>query len=154
VADDAVSTLRLPAATGSTAGGTAGPVTGHAEEDGGRIEGRGRTEIADRVLERLAARFALDVPGVVRHSSGPPLSGLGSDLPEVTAESAGERVRLRLRVAVRWESSAHEVAAAVREDVRRRLGAMTGKSVDRVDVVVSALVPSSRVPEGDRKRVR
>ncbi|EYR61850.1 hypothetical protein N866_15090, partial [Actinotalea ferrariae CF5-4] len=121
--------------------------------DEGPVVGRGRTVIADRVLERLAARLALEVPGVVRHSSGPPLSGLGSDLPEASAESAGERVRVRVRVAVRWETPAHEVAAAVREQVRQRLGAVTGKSVDRVDVVVGALLPPSRVRTDDTRRV-
>jgi uncharacterized alkaline shock family protein YloU len=110
--------------------------------------------IADRVLERLAMRIALDVPGVVRHASGPPLSGLGDDLPEASAEAAGERVRLRLRVAVRWEEPAHEVAAAVRSTVRDRLGAITGKRIDRVDVVVGAVLPSARVAENRGRRVR
>lgn len=156
MADDAAATLRLPTATGSSARPPAtgehagGPVDG----DGDRIEGRGRTTIADRVIERLARRVALDVPGVVRHSSGPPLGGLGQELPEASAETAGERIRLRLRVAVRWETPAHEVAAAVREQVRRRLGAITGKSIDRVDVVVGALLPSSRVPDEQGRRVR
>ncbi|WP_225752802.1 Asp23/Gls24 family envelope stress response protein [Actinotalea sp. Marseille-Q4924] len=150
MAEDADSTLRLPAATGATAASPGRPPGGRVEP----LEGRGRTEIADRVLERLAARFALEVPGVVRHSSGPPLGGLGEHLPDASAESAGERVRVKLRLAVRWETPAHEVAAAVREDVRRRLTAATGKSVDRVDVVVGALLPSSRVPEDTGRRVQ
>lgn len=166
--EDAASTLRLP--SGSTASSTTAsrsssssvvatvPVgPGDPTADGssdGPVVGRGRTVVADRVLERLAARIALDVPGVVRHSSGPPLSGLGTDLLEASAETAGERVRLRLRLAVRWEVPAHEVAAQVREQVRERLGATTGKSIDRVDVVVGALLPSSRVPQDEGRRVR
>lgn len=168
MAEDADSTLRLP--SGSTAAPTTasrsssptvvasgssvtvGPGTDASTD--GAVLGRGRTVIADRVLERLARRIALDVPGVVRHSSGPPLSGLGDDLPEAAAETAGERVRLRLRVAVRWEEPAREVAGAVRATVRDRLGAITGKSIDRVDVVVGALLPSSRVAEDRGRRVR
>ena len=79
MADDAVAraggaTRRLPAV--SDAEGT------------GPVEGRGRTAIADRVLERLAARMALDVPGVVRHSTGLDLGPLGVTYPSASAESS------------------------------------------------------------------
>lgn len=110
---------------------------------------RGRTTIADRVFQALAVRMALEVPGVVRDSAGPAvLSKVTGSLPDASVESAGERVRLTLEVAVTWESEVRSVAAEVRSHVRSRLAETTGKSVDRVDVTVTKLVPTaSTTPE-------
>ena len=117
------------------------------------LAGRGRTVVADRVVERLARRFTLEVPGVVRQSTGPDLvSALTPDLPKVSVESAGDRVRLDLRIAVAWEHEARAVASAVQRSVRRRVVEATGKAVDRVDVTVVALVPASGRPS-ERRRV-
>lgn len=104
--------------------------------------GPGRTTIADRVYEQLATRMSLDVPGVVPFSAGPELlSRLTATLPSASVESAGDRVRLRLQVAVAWEAEAVTVAAAVRRQVGERIARTTGKTVDRVDVTVARLVP-------------
>jgi uncharacterized alkaline shock family protein YloU len=112
----------------------------------------GRTTIADKVLERLAAGAALEVPGVVRHRAGPEvLSAVTSDAPRVSVEVAGERLRIDIKVAVEWEASAQEVAAQLRRHVGEHVGRLTGKTVDRVDVAVTALVPAS--PE-TRRRVQ
>lgn len=113
-----------------------------ATDDRGRLEGRGRTRISSGVLERIAVRAALEVPGAVRHTPGPDaLAALTSSLPRASAENAGERVAVALSVAAEWPAGAVEVAAAVREHVRDRLAAITGRQVDRVDVTVAALVP-------------
>lgn len=105
--------------------------------------GPGRTTIADRVYEQLAARMSLDVPGVVPYSAGPgPLSGLTPTLPSASVESAGERVRLRLQVAVAWEAEVVAVASELRRQVGERMAATTGKTVDRVDVTVARLIPA------------
>lgn len=104
--------------------------------------GPGRTTISDRVYEQLATRMALDVPGVVAYSAGPELlQRLTATLPSAAVESAGDRVRLQLQVAVAWEAGAVEVAAEVRRHVSERLARTTGKTVDRVDVTVARLVP-------------
>lgn len=109
------------------------------------IEGRGRTVIADRVLERLAARIALEVPGVFRHSRGPDvLAPLTASLPRADAEAAGERVLLGLQLAVAWDVAALDVAAQVRSRVRDRLSQVTGKLVDRVDVTIDVLLTPSQ----------
>lgn len=124
------------------------------DDEDDALRGRGRTTIADRVIEGLAARIALDVPGVVRHSSGGP-GPLGSTLPTASVEQAGDRVRIALRVAVDWAAATHDVAAGVRDGVRDRLAEVTGKVVDRVDVTVAALVPEGRRTDGARgRRVR
>jgi uncharacterized alkaline shock family protein YloU len=117
---------------------------------------RGRTTIADRVLEQLATRYALDVPGVVSHSVGPDaLSSVTPTLPRVSAGSDGDRVEVDLRIAVGWDRQAAEVARAVRGAVRDRLASATGKRVERVDVTVSAFVPGGGDrPSGPRRRVQ
>lgn len=107
------------------------------------------------MLERLATRAALDVPGVLRHSAGPEvLSAVTTSWPKATADSAGERVSVKLSLALDWDASATEVAAQVRERVRERLVEQTGKSVDRVDVTVAALVSSGRRDAGRDRRVQ
>jgi len=101
----------------------------------------GTTTIADKVLERLAARAALEVPGVLRHSVGPDvLSAITSDLPRASAETAGDRVSIDLKVALDWQAPAHEAAAALRAHLREQLERQTGKTVDRVDVTIAALL--------------
>jgi uncharacterized alkaline shock family protein YloU len=116
------------------------------------LTGRGRTTIAPSVVERLAARSCLEVPGVVRHVPGPEvLSAFAGSLPSASAENAGERVAVRVSVAVEWPAGAADVARAVREHTRNRLAELTGKTVDRVDVTVAALVPPV-TSEGRRVR--
>jgi len=117
------------------------------------LEGRGSTTIADKVLEQVARRLALEVPGVVRHSSGGP-GPLGTTLPTASVQRAGDRARLSLTVAVQWEAPVQRVAADLRDTVRRRLGDVTGATIDRVDVTVAALVPEGRrTDRPERRRV-
>ncbi len=112
----------------------------------------GRTTIADKVLERLAAGAALEVPGVVRHRPGPDvLSAVTSDAPRVSVDVAGERVWIDLKVAVEWEACAKDVASELRRHVGEHVSRLTGKTVDRVDVTVGAFVPASA---GTRRRVQ
>lgn len=144
---DAVPTGSTPVAPGRGAVRREQPEGAQLEERhaGPPLEGRGRTIIEDRVLETLAARTALDVPGVVRHTPGPDvLSAFNDTLPAASAESAGDRVRLRMRVAVDWDSEVRDVAGQVRTTVRERLARSTGKVIDRVDVTVAALVVGSQ----------
>lgn len=122
------------------------------EETAGSATGRGRTTIADKVIERIAARAALEVPAVVRHNTGPEmLSAVTSNLPRVSAETAGDRLGVELTVALDWAASAHEAAADVRRHVGEQLERLTGKTVDRVDVTVAALVTGSAA--GRERRV-
>lgn len=122
---------------------------------GDTVASRGRTTIADKVLELLATRAALDIPGVLRHSAGPELlSAVTASWPQATADSAGERVNVTLSLALDWDASARDVAARVRDHVRQRLVEQTAKSVDRVDITVAALVPSKKQDAGRERTVR
>lgn len=130
---------------------TTTPLPAPGAPDESRLEGRGRTTIADKVLERLARRVALEVPGVVRHSSGGP-GPLGSTLPTSSVERGGDRARVTLSLAVAWATPAQAVAAEVRDAVRRHLADQTGTAIDRVDVTVAALVPEGRRTDRDQRR--
>lgn len=114
---------------------------------------RGRTVVADRAVQRLARRFALEVDGVVPRSTGPSIvSALTSDLPTVTVESAGNRTWLDVRIAVAWERPACAVAAQVQRSLVERVAEATGTVVDRVDVTVTTLVPPGSA-SSERRRV-
>ncbi len=113
-----------------------------AAEQGGDPGGRGRLQISDRALGRLARAVALDVPGVVRQGRGPHvLSGVISGYPGVQVEQSGGRVRFGLDLAVLWDAPVQEVAEQVRGQVRSRVAELSGCPVDRADVMVAALVP-------------
>ncbi|MCK6210710.1 Asp23/Gls24 family envelope stress response protein [Georgenia sp. EYE_87] len=115
----------------------------------------GRTTIADKVVEQLAARTALEVPGVVRHAPGPDvLSTFTSTLPQASAETAGEHLTISVRVAVDWGASAQKVAEDVRRHVRDTLQRSTGKTVDRVNVTVAALLTAGQRTQDEGRRVR
>lgn len=114
---------------------------------------RGRTTIADRVLETLAARYALGVPGVVRHSPGPDvLSSLTQTYPRVSADTDSGAVHVDIKLAVEWTAHAAAVAVAVRRTVRDQLRATTGQRVESVDVTVTALVPPGHQRSSEANR--
>lgn len=114
---------------------------------------RGRTTYADRALERLAWRYALEVPGVEPQTTGPEMiAAITPSLPQASVEQAGDRLRLDVRIAVAWGAHARAVASRVRSDVARRLAESTGKTVDRVDVTVAGLVRQSAVDRTTGRR--
>lgn len=112
-------------------------------------EDRGRLEIAEQVVERVAAIAACEVPGVRRVGSGLE-SVVGRRYPKVRAQVAGGHVRVRVDVAVGWPAPLARTAAAVRTRVRERLSALVGLTVDVVDVTVATV----EVPTRDDRRVQ
>lgn len=106
---------------------------------------RGRLVIADRVVEKVASIAAAEVEGVVASGSG--LGGLfGHRYPRADATVAGERARVHVEVAVSWPMPLAQVAAAVRQQVGRRLDELVGLAVDAVDVTAATLVTASPHP--------
>ncbi len=100
---------------------------------------RGSLVVHDRVVERLAARAALNTAGIRPHSGG--LDKLtGRDLPRVRVQIAGDRVHAGLDVAVAWPSPLPTVTAAVQRNVADALTAWAGLHVDAVDVAVLSVV--------------
>jgi len=122
---------------------------------------RGRLEVADRVVQRIAEAAAAGVDGVApRTTSDGSLTGsvttavggaLGRSLPRASCVVAGSRVRVEVEVATLWPRPAAEVAARVRDGVAERLETLAGVRVDAVAVTVAKVV---RATTPARARVR
>lgn len=111
---------------------------------------RGSLTVHDKVVERLAARAALDTPGVLPHSGG--LDKLtGRDLPRVRVQVAGDRVRAGLDVAVAWPLSLPAVTAAVQRNVAQALTTLAALHVDGVDVSVLSVIADSPEQQPGRR---
>ena len=115
---------------------------------------RGRTRIADRVVEKVAARAVAEVDnatGVARRVLGVPLGTAGDDeQARVSADVDGTVVLVGVSMAVRWPAPVRTVARQVRTHVIDRVHELTGLEVAEVDIEVTTLVVDS---EGDDRRV-
>jgi uncharacterized alkaline shock family protein YloU len=118
----------------------------------------GTISINDRVVEKMAARAAVEIPDAGAAASrflGRSMAGasaLGArqtnltDLPKTSADVDGSRVILDLSISVRWPASVPEVSDAVREHIRSRVGELTGLIVTEVSISVTALVTQLPAP--------
>lgn len=126
----------MTAATGSVAGGADGQT-----DTAGT---RGRTTIADRAVEKIAAMAA----GEVERASGSPRRLLGttfgrpnsSTRPRASAKVDETTVSLKLSVSVEYPSPVRDVAAEVRERVARRIYELTGLKVTEIDITVPSFL--------------
>jgi uncharacterized alkaline shock family protein YloU len=140
------STTLLPAASGARPGRTE----------------LGLISINDRVVEKMAARAATEIPDAGAAASrflGRSMAGasaLGARetsltaLPKTSADVDGSRVIVDLSISVRWPASVPEVSDAVREHVRARVGELAGLTVTEVSISVTALL--TRLPAPPRVR--
>jgi uncharacterized alkaline shock family protein YloU len=122
------------------------------------VERRGRTEIADRVLERIAARTLAEVDqagGSVRRVLGVPLGrddpGGG---PQVSAEVDGHLATLRMTISVAYPTPIRQVAHQLRERITTRVGELTGLQVRQVDITVASLTRGGSRSVEPGRRVR
>jgi uncharacterized alkaline shock family protein YloU len=118
-------------------------------------EQRGRTTIADRVVEKIAGQAAIEVD----HVTGVPRRVLGQTLGKVKADSQarasakvdGSLVSISVRVAVEYPTPVRSAAAAVRQHVMSTVHALCGLDVVEVHVDVphfyssAATTPTRRV---------
>ncbi|MFB7504968.1 Asp23/Gls24 family envelope stress response protein [Streptomyces broussonetiae] len=114
---------------------------------GGDPAGRGRTTIADGVVEKIAGLAARDVVGV--HAMGSGLArtfgvvrdrvpgGSKSVSRGVKAEVGEVQTALDLEIVVDYGVSITDVARAVRENVIAAVERMTGLEVVEVNIAVS-----------------
>lgn len=111
-------------------------------------ETRGRTRIADRVLEKIAACALLEIDqagGAARRLLGVPLGpGRGGGAPGVTAHVDGGLATLRMRIQVVYPAPIRDVTGRLRAHVRARVGELTGLDVRQVDIDVARLVQPDR----------
>jgi uncharacterized alkaline shock family protein YloU len=125
----------------------------------------GRTELGmisinDRVVEKMAARAAAEIPDAGQAAPrilGHSVTGAGAfgarrtnltAPPKASADVDGSVVVLDLSISVRWPASVPEVSAAVREHVRARVSELTGLTVTEVSIAVTDLV--TRLPAASR----
>lgn len=113
-------------------------------------EARGRTEIADRVLERIAARAVSEVAqagGAARRLLGVPL---GRDTvraaARATAHVDGQIATVQLRMSVIYPAPIRETTRRVRDQIMTRVGELTGLDVRQVDIEIARLIPPGTEP--------
>ncbi|MCB5907314.1 Asp23/Gls24 family envelope stress response protein [Streptomyces pinistramenti] len=134
--------------------GASGGASGGATASGGARGGvdpasRGRTTIADGVVEKIAGLAARDVAGVHAMGSGfartlgavrdrvPGGGRSGTVTRGVKAEVGEVQTALDLEIVVEYGVSIADVARAVREEVISAVERMTGLEVVEVNIAVS-----------------
>jgi uncharacterized alkaline shock family protein YloU len=118
----------------------------------------GTISISSRVVQKLAARAAVEVPdagAAAPRVMGRSVTGaraLGgrqtslTALPRAEAEVDGSTAALALWVSIRWPASVPGVSAAVREHVRDRLRTLAGLEVTEVSISVTDLAAEPSPP--------
>ncbi|MEV4467648.1 Asp23/Gls24 family envelope stress response protein [Micromonospora echinofusca] len=121
----------------------------------------GQIIIADRVVEKIAARAVLEVPdagGAAPRVFGRAVPGAGHlgirrsslrQAPKAAADVDGRTVYLNVAISTRWPASIAQVSTQVREHVRTRVHDLTGLTVAEIRITVTGLVtglaPTDRV---------
>lgn len=95
----------------------------------------GQSVVSPEVLAAYAADAAREVPGVLGLVDG----GLPRQRGVRVTSAEGAAVRVELRLALAWGTSAAEVGRAVQERVAGYLETMADVRPDAVDVVVAEL---------------
>jgi uncharacterized alkaline shock family protein YloU len=104
---------------------------------------RGRLEIADRVIERIAAQAAAEVD----RATGTPRRVLGvsvgspTDRPDVSARVDGPIAIVDVVMSVAWPAPVTQVTEQVRARIVQHLADLAGVRAAQVDIRVTALVP-------------
>ncbi|MEU3010406.1 Asp23/Gls24 family envelope stress response protein [Nocardia asteroides] len=96
----------------------------------------GTTTVGERAVRRIAERAAREVAGVEPGA-------------QVNAQVVGTGATLRVRLPVRYPQPVGRVTAECRAHLIARTEELTGLTVPRVDIEVSAMVP-----EPPERRVR
>ncbi|MDW4910317.1 Asp23/Gls24 family envelope stress response protein [Streptomyces sp. ADMS] len=128
-------------------------------------EPRGRTTIADGVVEKIAGIAARETPGIHalgggftrtmgamrdRVPGGQPSAGRG-----VKVEVGEKQTAIDLQVVVEYGVSISDVAADVRDNVITAVERMTGLEVVEVNIAVNDVhLPDEDVPETTEGRVQ
>ena len=132
---------------------------------GGDPGSRGRTTIADGVVEKITGMAARDVAGVHALGSGMARTfgavrdrvpgGSKSVTRGVKAEVGEKQTALDLEIVVEYGVSISDVARDVRENVVAAVERMTGLEVVEVNIAVSDVkLPDEEDEEPDEPRIR
>jgi uncharacterized alkaline shock family protein YloU len=115
---------------------------------------RGRTEISDRVVERIAGQAVAEAEHAAGAASRFLGIKLGSDtqdtFAQATARVDGQLATIQLTLTVIYPHPVRQVTRAVRDQVISRVGELTGLDVRQVDIDIASLI----VPDRERRRVQ
>ena len=105
-------------------------------------EQRGRVDVADQVVEKIAVAALAETDGV-GGATGTVDRMLGRDesggRPRVTASVSGRSVRLDARISVGFPSPVAATCDRARAHVVQQVQSLTGLDMARVDIAVAAL---------------
>ncbi|MEH0579253.1 Asp23/Gls24 family envelope stress response protein [Streptomyces sp. NBC_00377] len=134
---------------------------------GGAPGSRGRTTVADVVVEKIAGMAARDVLGVYALGSGfarsmgsmrerMPGAGSGKSATRGVSVEVGElQAAIDLEIVVEYGVSITDVAGAVRENVISAVERMAGREVVEVNITVSDVkLPEDEDESEDRQRIQ
>jgi len=117
-------------------------------------DGRGGLTVAGGAVERIAARAITELDGIGGAASR--VLGIavgGEDLGQgakVSANVTGSTTTLDVRLSVTYPLSVRATTETAREHLIRRVGELSGLTVTRVDITVTALHSA----EAETRRVR
>jgi uncharacterized alkaline shock family protein YloU len=156
---------KRPEVPGTGAGGETLAKPSPQRRGGGDPASRGRTTIADGVVEKIAGLAARDVVGV--HALGSGLARTFGAVRErvpgttrsvtrgVNAEVGEVQTALDLEIVVDYGVSIADVAGAVRENVISAVERMTSLEVVEVNIAVSDVkLPEEEEEEEEHPRIR
>jgi len=109
------------------------------EDEGGTIR------ISENVIAAVVRKYTLEVQGVVRFATGSIVGGLAEMIGRKSAEGSvvvdleGDSVDITVTLILEFGVKIPEVAALVQDVIRSRVEELTGKHVNRVNVIVQDL---------------
>ena len=131
---------------------------------GGASASRGRTAVADVVVEKIAGMAARDVPGVHALGSGfarsmgtmrerMPGAGSGKSVTRGVSVEVGEKqAAIDLEIVVDYGVSITDVAGEVRENVISAVERMADREVVEVNITVSDVKLPDEEDEGEERQ--
>lgn len=103
---------------------------------------RGSLTIRGRAAGRIVELAALEVPGVLRHTSRVATITV-RELPRAVVDMTTKHPNVRVDIALVWPSPVAALCRRVREQIVADLHRLTGRAPSRVDIAVTELVCSS-----------
>ncbi|MDQ3403441.1 MAG: Asp23/Gls24 family envelope stress response protein [Actinomycetota bacterium] len=107
-------------------------------------EERGTLRIDPTVVRKIAERAADETPGTTRVERRIAGLDVGSHGSSATVTGDGDRVMLRMDLALNYPAPVHGIVADVRARVTEQVERLTSYRVRGVEITVSALRPDIR----------
>ncbi|MET4093288.1 Asp23/Gls24 family envelope stress response protein [Arthrobacter sp. UYCu712] len=121
---------------------------------GGDVDARGRTVLADKVIEKIASQVASDESAAGGSSGGFLGIGTHADLsarPKASVELSGNIATLSVEIGMPYPVPLRQASEALRQRIRTRVTELTGVEVRQVDIKVSWLASTGGEAGGRRR---